>query len=187
MKIGYQGMEGSNAEAAAKVMASQLGYKEVKYIPLISSQKVVEALVSGAIDEGVMAIQNTLGGIVEETAKVLKTVQVTPCAEVVLPIHHCLFKKHEKIKLSQLQKVASHCQALKQTEKSRAKRYPDLIEEAIEDTAIGAKWLAEGKLGEEVAVICRRNAGEAFGLSLIEANIEDDPSNQTQFKMFQLS
>lgn len=56
----------------------------------------------------------------------------------------------------------------------------------IENTAIGAEWLASGKLGKDVAIICRDTAGERSGLELIEANIEDVSDNRTEFMMVRL-
>ena len=58
MKIGYQGIEGSNSEASAKSMAKRLGWTDVEYVPLIHSRGVVEALLSGEVDCGVMATLN---------------------------------------------------------------------------------------------------------------------------------
>ena len=54
------------------------------------------------------------------------------------------------------------------------------------DTAIAARWLAAGELDERTAVICKREAGEANGLELLAADIEDRPS-LTEFRMFRPS
>ena len=51
----------------------------------------------------------------------------------------------------------------------------------MEDTAIAARYLADGRLPEDTAVLCRKNAGEAFGLHLVAENLEDDPRNMTEF------
>ena len=57
MKIGYQGIEGSNSEAVAKLMAVKLKMKNVEYIPLISSKSVIGELKRGNIDFGVVAVK----------------------------------------------------------------------------------------------------------------------------------
>lgn len=44
MRIGYQGMEGSNSEAAAKLMALKLELNDVEYVPLITSKAVIGEL-----------------------------------------------------------------------------------------------------------------------------------------------
>lgn len=72
MRIGYQGVEGSNAEAAAKKLAERLSFKDAEFIPLISSKNVITALKQHRIDYGVVATKNTLGGTVRETFNAIK-------------------------------------------------------------------------------------------------------------------
>ena len=50
MRISYQGMEGSNSEAAAKLMALKLELNDVEYVPLITSKAVIGELKRGKID-----------------------------------------------------------------------------------------------------------------------------------------
>ena len=57
MKIGYQGMKGSNSEEAAKLMASKLGINVVEYVPLITSKAVIGELKRNRIDYGVVAVK----------------------------------------------------------------------------------------------------------------------------------
>ena len=72
IKIGYQGMEGSNSEEAARIIAEQLAFSEYELIPLITSKMVVDKLKMKEIDYGVMAIKNSLGGTVQETHEAKK-------------------------------------------------------------------------------------------------------------------
>jgi len=186
MRIGYQGIIGSNSEEAAMKIVERIGIDEVVYVPLISSQNVVNALKSKDIDYGVVATKNSIGGIVIETQKAIAGELINVIEKETLPIHHCLFKKSKNVIDSQLFKVVSHIQALIQTEKTRQRMFPGLIAEEIEDTAIGARRLSEGILPDNIAVICRKNAGEYFGLELMKENIEDDKTNRTEFIMFKL-
>lgn len=185
MKIGYQGAVGSNSEQAARDMVDELGVADIEYVPLISSQRVISALVDGDIDYGVVAVWNSIGGIVWETEKAIRDVSLEVACETTLDIHHCLYKRKD-VPLSKIRYVASHIQALKQTERSRSERYPQLEPMEIEDTAIGAEWLANGRLDKDVAIICRDAAGKRNGLVLVEANIEDAPDNRTEFMMVRL-
>ena len=56
----------------------------------------------------------------------------------------------------------------------------------VEDTGKAAKDLADGVFSDEYAVLCRKNAGEMFGLCLIDENIEDYKDNRTHFCLFEL-
>ena len=166
-------------------MAEELGFADIEYVPLISSQGVISALVGSNIDYGIVAVRNSIGGMVVETAEAIRDVYLEIVCETTLDIHHCLYKRPDA-PLDDLRYVASHIQALKQTERTRGKRYPQLEPMEIEDTAIGAEWLASGKLGKDTAIICRDTAGESNGLELIEANIEDVSDNRTEFMMVRL-
>jgi prephenate dehydratase len=54
----------------------------------------------------------------------------------------------------------------------------------IEDTAIGAYKLKSGEYKNDVAVLCRKNAGEINNLHLLFENIEDNKDNATEFALF---
>ncbi|ORX44872.1 hypothetical protein BCR36DRAFT_585980 [Piromyces finnis] len=78
----------------------------------------------------------------------------------------------------------SHPQALRQTKCTREKNFKWLSELEVDDQAKAAKCLSEGQYPENYAVICRKNAGENVGLTLIAESIEDDPTNETTFGIF---
>ena len=186
MKIGYQGIEGSNSEAVAKLMAVKLKMKNVEYIPLISSKSVIGELKRGNIDYGVVAVKNTLGGTVKETFEAIKNEFLELVTTEILQIHHSLFKRKD-VEMTNIKSIASHIQALKQTKENRKRLFPDCEEVEMEDTALAAKYLADGTISEETAVLCRKETGIDYGLELIYENLEDNSENFTEFRMFKLS
>lgn len=179
IRIGYQGIAGSNSEAASAGFAVTQGMKNVEYVPLVSSQNVVDTLMAGEIDYGVMASRNHIAGYVRETEEALTGVSYHLAAALCLPIHHCLFVKDSTVTNPTV--IASHPQALAQCKATLAQEFPEAEQMEIEDTAIGAQYLADGTLPSNVGVLCRRNAGETFGLHLLRENLEDDPTNATDF------
>lgn len=189
IRIGYQGDEGSNAEEAAHIFANQIetsGDTWVEFIPLVTAENVIRALEDEKISLGVVAIVNSLGGVVSETRHMLDHAgigdwRVSALGEHVLPIHHCLFAKSTD---TEIKAIASHEQALKQTKKWRKDNYPDAREIETIDTAYAAKMLADGDFSDGVAVICRANAGEKYGLHCVAENIEDGVS-YTVFHLLQ--
>ena len=70
-----------------------------------------------------------------------------------------------------------------QTAGNLERLYPGTDRIEIEDTAIAARYLAEGRLSDDTAVVCRRNAGEMFGLRMVHENIEDRSDNMTEFHL----
>ncbi len=183
-KVGYMGVAGSFSEVAAEALLQQVGM-EAELVPLVCSQNILDAMRAGAIAYGVLGIKNTTAGPVSEFVKAFMDVKFTVLGEYVLPIHHCLFKK-KGVADEALEQVSSHPQAFRQTDHNREKRWPQLKEHAIEDTAIGAEWLAKGILPDTTAVICSRKAGESWDLELMAVNIEDRSDNQTTFWLLQL-
>lgn len=184
--IGYQGIEGSNSQQCSVDMAENLSMNVSKFIPLIHSKGVVEALKNKDINYGVMAIKNSVAGEVIETANALKKLNFKIIDTNTLPIHHCLFVKNNLISLNNIQKISSHIQALKQCKSNLSKLLPNAQWIEVEDTAIAAKFLSDGTLSDDTAILCRKNAGENFGLHLIKENIEDDKNNFTDFIMIEL-
>lgn len=157
----------------------------MEYVPLITSKAVIGELKRGKIDYGVVAAKNTLGGTVIETFEAIKNEYLQLVSTEIIHIHHCLFKRKD-VGNEEINNIASHIQALKQTELSRKRLYSSCSEQEVEDTAIAAKYLSEGKLTKNTAVLCRKNAGIDYNLDLIYENLEDNQNNYTEFRMFKL-
>ena len=149
IKIGYQGIEGSNAEQAAKDLVKKLDLRDVEYVPLVDSPHVIKAMKTGETDYGVCAVYNSVAGMVLETFFATNGVELFIRGETTMNIHHCLFKKREDIPNESLKFVASHILAIKQCEDHIRYSYPQLKSIEVEDTGKAAKDLAEGVLSEE--------------------------------------
>lgn len=178
MKIAYQGIPGSNSEAVSFAFAQNQGFLNVEYIPAVHSKGVTDMLERGEADYGVMATRNLIAGSVGETEDALSAISYRVVDAQWLPVHHFLFTKNENC---DIKCIASHIQAFGQCRDTLRKRYPGVKLLEVEDTAIAARYLAEGQLGDDTAVLCRRNAGEMFGLHLAAENLEDDSRNMTEF------
>lgn len=187
-RIGYQGIPGSNAEAASKQFVQRFAMEPATLVPLVTSNNVVQALREGSIDYGVMAVRNEIAGDVAETTDALQTIDYDIYGALAIPIRHCLFK-HPDTPLEGVTTVASHPQALLQTQKIRKQRYPSLSEMATPDTALAAKQLATGELPRTTMVLCSKHAGLQYGLELVHEDLKDLPDeivNETEFLVVRL-
>ena len=126
-----------------------------------------------------------MAGVVRETESALRGVSYRMLALDCIPIHHCLFVKDSSV--TEIRSIASHIQALEQCRGTLTRDYPKAAWKEEEDTAIAARYLAEGLLPRDAGVLCRRDAGEAFGLHLLRENLEDDAENATEFELIRLS
>jgi prephenate dehydratase len=184
--IGYQGTPGSNSEYAAIMLSLKLPShdthdRDITYVPLIGSDTVIASLVAGKIDYGVCAIHNDIGSDVRETCDALDKhadASIRPIMMTTLVIHHCLYRLLD-VSDDDISVIASHEQALRQTRRIRHTLYQQCMELETPDTALAAAWLADGRLGRDVAVLCPRRAGERYGLQLMRANMKDKPSHTT--------
>lgn len=184
MKIGYQGLVGSNSEASAHKFAKEMELHHMEFIPLLSSKNVVAALLAEDIDYGVMAVKNTIGGRVEETKLAIAGKKIQLVYENVLPIHHTLFYQSEAVKKEEIRFIASHVQALKQSSQHLSTHYPGVTLLDVGDTAIAAKQLAGAVLSADTAIIARKNAGERHGLYMVADKIENTDDNKTTFHLY---
>lgn len=187
INIGYMGIAGSFSDVAAHDIVKNMGYEDVQYFPLVCSQNILEKLREGSIEYGVLGVENSSAGPVAEFVEAFAGVNYDVLTEYVLPIHHCLFKLNADIPMDHLTTVASHQQAFTQTKGTRAVHFPSLKEHEVDDTALGAEWLASGRLPDTTAVICSRIAGDMWNLDLIAENIEDSATNRTTFWLLKLA
>lgn len=180
-KMGYMGIPLSNSENAAKIFLDKHGI-EAELVPLVTSEGVVKALLNGTADYGVVATKNIVAGPVIETEEAMKLGRVCKIDEIGVPIHHCVFVKRKDVVIDT---VASHIQALGQTKSNLDILFPDTKRITVEDTALAAEMLADGRLSENTAVICGMSAGIYNGLILLESNVEDDKENLTYFALIE--
>lgn len=181
VRIGYMGIPGSNSEEAAMRFMEGNGLDGAELVPLMDSHGVVDAMEKGECEYGVVASRNIKAGPVDETIHSLEGKDwVGILDEIWIPIHHCVFVKDSPFTIN---RIVSHVQAILQCNGNLEKLFPGAIRIECEDTALAARLLAEGGIPQDSAVLCRRNAGEMFGLLMIHENIEDDSTNMTQFQL----
>jgi prephenate dehydratase len=185
IKIGYQGIEGSNSFGASQFFVSQhFSTDNIELVPLTSSLNVTNALLIKEIDYGVVAISNSIAGEVMETKLALQNLEYEIMDRYEMSIEHLLCCKPTS-SLEDIHKVISHEQALKQTENSLKALIPNVTVEAVADTALAAKMVSESTQ-DDTAALCNSNAAELFKLRCISKNLSDDDKNTTQFMLINL-
>ena len=178
------GIPFSNSEEMATVFSKKFDLRDVELVPLMSAKNVMDELVARRIDYGVLAVENRFAGIVEESR--IAKMGVRNLKELDLmwsPIHHCVFKRNRDDKVMSL---VSHIQALLQSQNNLRALYPGAEFVECEDTAYAAEMLAKGELPEGSAAVCRKDAGEHYGLYLDKENVEDNKDNMTRFSLVKL-
>src|SRR5690606_35463551 len=108
-QLGYLGPPGTFGEQAALLYSDG-----AELVPLASNGAVVLAVRDGIVDQGIVPIENSLEGAVNETLDTLLTAEgVSICAELVIPVDQNLIAA-PGTRLEDIEVVISHPQALGQ-------------------------------------------------------------------------
>jgi len=173
MKIAFQGEIGAYSESAVYSFFSSSA--EVK--PCENLSEVFESVKKGETPYGVVPIENSLEGSVNQTYDLFLEYDLKVCGEIALRIVHCLIA-HPGTRLNQVKTVYSHPQALAQCRKFLEKLGCKLI--STFDTAGSVKMIKEEELKDAGAVASER-AAQIYGMKVLAKEIGDTTNNYTRF------
>lgn len=173
LTIGFQGEHGAYSEEA---IYKQFG-REVKTVPTVSIHEVFNLTEAGAVDLGVVPVENSVEGSINETYDMLLVSDLKVIGEVVLRVVHCLIALRTA-KLGGIRVVYSHPQALAQCRNFVTSM--GIEPRVTYDTAGSAKMIKDERL-EGAAAIAGERAARIYGLKVIKKGIEDYSTNSTRF------
>lgn len=172
MKAAYQGLRGAYSEEA--VLERFPGAEPVGFA---FSEQVFEAVLAGAVDCGVLPVENSIAGPVAVNADLFLKHEVFITGESYLRIEHCLLG----LPGAEPKTVYSHPVALAQCrsylESKGLKAVPEF------DTAGSAELVASRK-DPAAAAIASKRCAQAYGLSVLAEGIQSAQHNFTRFVAF---
>jgi chorismate mutase/prephenate dehydratase len=138
---------------------------------------VFEAIKKGQADYGILPVENSSTGSVNEVYDLIMANRFTIVAAVEVPIRHCLLAL-PNAKREQLTAVYSHPQGLSQCADYIAAHH--LRPHSYSNTAAAAEMVARtGDLS--LCAIASKEAGDIYGLNIIDENIQSVNNNSTRF------
>src|SRR5690606_2047979 len=167
------GPEGTFTQAAA---LKHFGHPALT-LPMGAIDEVFRAGAAGAVNYGVVPVENSTGGGVNHTLGSFLESSVRVCGEVELRIHHHLLIS-DKTHAEGITRIYSHAQSLAQCRKWLDSHYPGIERVAVSSNAEAAKRI---KSEWHSAAIASDMAAELYGLHKIAEKIEDQPDNSTRF------
>lgn len=173
-KIAYLGPRGTFTEEAALTYDSK-----AQMIPLPSVAAVGAAIKTGMVEEGVVAIENSIEGSVNDTLDLLiEEAGILIFKELVLLIEqHLLVKPGTQI--NEIKVIFSHPQALAQCRKFIEKCFPKAqLVAALSTTAAVEDMMASD---QPAAAIGNKRAAEIYGAQIIAQRVQDRFPNLTRF------
>ena len=173
-RIVFQGTEGAYSQAAMeKYFGSDINSYHVQ-----TFRDAMEAIEEGSADFAVLPIENSSAGAVNEVYDLLMEFENYIVGEVFLPIDHTL-SALPGTKLSDIERVYSHPQALMQSAKF-LDDHREWQQISVGNTAIAAKKILEDNERKKAA-ICSKYAAEYYGLEVLEEKINHNENNATRF------
>lgn len=171
--VAYQGEPGAYSERAVLSLFPDAVPLACETIRLSFSR-----VTSGEADFGVVPVENSQAGSVNETYDLLlRSSLVRVVGEVVIRVDHALLGPPGS-RLEGIRRAYSHWQALAQCEEFLTSHRIDPV--PVHDTAGGARVVAESASPEEAA-IASVEAGRRLGLSVLAEHIQTYPDNFTKF------
>jgi prephenate dehydratase len=173
VRVAYQGESGAYSEAAVLAL-----FPDSEPQPCDTVRLVFSRVTSGEADAGVVPVENSQAGSVNETYDLLlHTGMLKVVGESVVRVDHALLAPPGS-RLEGVKRVYSHWQALAQSEEFLAALRAEMI--PVHDTAGAARMVAErGEIDE--AAVASVEAGLKFGLTVLAERIQTHPENFTKF------
>lgn len=173
MKVAFQGERGAYSEDAIYSFFDPT----VQVKPCKTLSEVFESVENAETEYGVVPIENSIEGSVNQTYDSFLTSDLKACGEIVIRIVHCLIA-HPKTKLDSVNVVYSHPQALAQCRGFLEDLGCELI--PTYDTAGSVKMIKEKELTNAGAIASEKSA-KIYGMRVLVKGIEDNPNNYTRF------
>jgi chorismate mutase / prephenate dehydratase len=172
LKIAFLGPEGTFSQQA---VLKHFGHS-VRAVPMGAISEVFEEVQAAHADFGVVPIENSTEGTVNNTLDMFISSPLKICGEIELRIHqHLMGQMHG---LEDIKRICSHQQSLAQ-----CRRWLDEHLPGVERIPVSSNAEAARRARDEVgtAAIAGQAAADVYGLHVIVPEIEDTDDNTTRF------
>jgi prephenate dehydratase len=176
-RVGFLGPLGTFTQQALETQADLAACERVLFRTM---PDVLDAVESGEVDVGFVAIENSIEGTVNLSQDELAfNHELLIQREVVLDIEHCLLAKPgtsiaDITTVVSIPVASAQCHAYLRSTVGQA----DL--RAANSTAEAARIVADDP-SSTLAAVAPRTSATVYGLEILDADIADHPGNQTRF------
>ena len=172
LQVAYLGPEGTYSHTAAD---RYFGHT-VATMPQSSIAEIFLAVETGRAKFGVVPVENSTEGAVNQTLDLLTQTTLRVCGEVKMRIQHSLLSNAAA--LAGVAEVHAHPQALAQCAQWLTKHLPQAARISESSNAAAAKLAIERT---DIAAIAGEAAAQLYGLTTLSKGIEDEKNNTTRF------
>src|SRR5262245_951827 len=177
LRVAYQGTEGAYGHQAA-CQHFGVASRPVALKAYPTFRQMLEAVLEGHADRGVLPIEKTTAGSVNEAYDLLLRLNLSLVGEEIVDVRHCLLGVSD-VPVESLRAIHSHPQALSQCSEFLS-ALPGCEQIAAANTALAARKVNELQDPAQAA-IASEEAGAHFGLKVLKRGIANEPMNYTRF------
>ncbi len=172
LSVAFLGPEATFSHLAA---LKKFGHA-TRFGPMATIGEVFSEVEKGKYQYGVVPIENSTEGVVNDTLDRFAETDLKICGEIFLEISHDLLSKsgHRQ----DIEVIYSHPQAYGQCRRWLATHLPDLTVIEVASTGVAAQKAAKNP---NSAAIASAAAASLYDLRVVERRIEDNPGNVTHF------
>lgn len=174
LKIAIQGIKGSNHHQVSKEYFDD----SIELVECLSFHGLVDQLLDGTADKGVMAIENSIAGSIIPNYALIYDKNLHIIGEHYLNIHHNLMVLKGQ-SIDEITEVRSHPMALLQC-REFLKTHPHIKMVEDVDTAETAKQIHDNQL-RGIGAIAPQVAASLYDLEIIAPEIQTIKNNSTRF------
>jgi chorismate mutase/prephenate dehydratase len=150
--------------------------RATRFGPLATIQEVFAEVEKGKYQFGVVPIENSTEGVVNDTLDLFAETPLQICGEIFLEISHDLVSKSGQ--RQDIEVIYTHPQAFAQCRRWLAIHLPDIPTLEVSSTGAAAQKAARNP---NSAAIASAFAAPLYHLRVVEPRIEDHPGNSTHF------
>jgi chorismate mutase/prephenate dehydratase len=174
-RVAYLGGQGSYSQLACHKYFSRRPGKVVE-LGCPSFEKITEQVERGQVDYGLLPIENTSSGSINEVFDLLQHAQVSIVGEVTQTVEHCLLTK-PGTELKDVNKIFAHHQPFAQCSRF-LQGLGDIQHETCDSTSSALKAALETP---NSAAIASSQAGKNIGLEVIKTGLANQTENHSRF------
>ncbi len=175
--VGFQGERGAFGDEAVRAYFGAEAQLTPEPVPYRSFAEVFHAVAVGEVDYGLVPVENSQAGSINDTYDLLRQHDLFVIGEIGHPVNHNLLCLPGQT-LSDIKRVISHPQALAQCDAYLRELGVEVV--ATYDTAGSAKMIREEQL-QGVAAVAGAGAAELYQLEILAHSIQTIKDNYTRF------
>ncbi len=176
-RVAFLGAKGSYSHLASREYFSRKNTELIE-VNCGHFKEVTNTVESGHADFGVLPIENTSSGSINEVYDLLQHTTLYIVGELTLPIEHCLVATSD-IRLEDIKVLYSHPQPHQQCSEFLS-RLKGVTLESCASTADAMKKVKELNRND-VAAIGNATSGKLYGLQSLQSQIANQTENHTRF------